>query len=108
MERIYETIEEAQAALRKRNILATQAEIVSSLDRLDLPLPLGPADLLEVAGNLGPGHKVNTRILRTERILSSKEWSEAVADVRSKMGLPPNGLTRDQARAAQKYQQVML
>ncbi|MFQ6026323.1 MAG: hypothetical protein ACE5Q6_02285 [Dehalococcoidia bacterium] len=100
MAKRYETIEEVQAVLRSRNILATQREIESSLDYLDLPLPLGPGDLPELVENLGPGHKVNPRILRTERILSSKEWAEAVADVRRKMGLPPGGLTQDQARRA--------
>ena len=71
MEQRYETIDEIQSALGKRSIQATQAEVESAMDWLGLRGNLGPADLTEIANNLGPKHKVNSRILRKQRILSS-------------------------------------
>ncbi|MFQ6026324.1 MAG: hypothetical protein ACE5Q6_02290 [Dehalococcoidia bacterium] len=98
MERVYETMEEIQTELRKRNIQATRAEVESALDQLDLRGALGPTDLKEIADHLGPQQKVSDRVLRVQRILDSEEWSEAVVARRIEVGLPANGLSEGQAR----------
>lgn len=94
----YEYLPDITEALRERRILVTQEEVASALEYLGLREPLGPGDLAELIEYLGPQHTANQRIVRTEKVLSSKKWADAVVAVRLELKLPPGGLTEGEAR----------
>ena len=98
MQHIYETNSELGKALEKKGFRVTQEELESVLNQLELGDPFGPEDLDVVACTLGPEHRVNSRVLRTDRTLSSDEWGEAVVTQRLGVGLPASGLTKGEAR----------
>jgi hypothetical protein len=94
----YESISDILTALRKRRIQVSREEVESGLEYLGLREPLGPGDLAELIEYLGPQHAVNQRIIRTQKVLSSKKWSDAVLAVRLELKLPPAGLTEGETR----------
>ena len=78
MPQIYETNSELEKALEKRGVQVTQEELESVLKQLELRSPFGPEDLKVVACTLGPERRTSSRILRTDRILSSDGWGEVI------------------------------
>ncbi|MFQ6031216.1 MAG: hypothetical protein ACE5Q6_27445, partial [Dehalococcoidia bacterium] len=97
MTETYETILELLPALRRRQIPASQEEVESELEQLGLREPFGPEDLAELVTHLGPQHRVNQRVIKTKKVLSSKKWRDAVGGVRLALGLPYTGLSQEQA-----------
>ncbi len=103
MQQIYETNAKLEKALEKRGFRVSQKELESVLNQLELRDPFGPEDLNQVACTLGPERRINSRVLRTNRILSSDEWGEAVVVQRLGVGLPASGLTEGEARELHMY-----
>jgi hypothetical protein len=98
VEQRYESISEVLTALRKRRLQVSREEVESVVKHLGLRDPFGPGDMAELIDRLGPQHAVNRRIIRTEKVLSSKEWAGAVLAVRLDLGLPSHGLSEGEAR----------
>jgi hypothetical protein len=98
VEQRYESIPDIMKALRKRRIQVSRKEVESGLEYLGLREPFGPGDVADLIGHLGPQHAVNRRIIRTEGVLTSKKWADAVLAVRLELGLPSIGLSEGEAR----------
>jgi hypothetical protein len=98
VEQRYESIPDIMKALRKRRIQVSRGEVESGLEYLGLREPFGPGDVADLIDHLGPQHAVNRRIIRTQKVLFSKEWADAVLAVRLDLGLPSHGLSEDESR----------
>jgi hypothetical protein len=102
MTKRYESLSEVLNVLRKRRIQASLEEVESVLRRLGLREPFGPEDVAELVTHLQPQHTVSRRIMKTARVLSSREWADAVLAVRLELGLPSTGLSEEAARKLHK------
>jgi hypothetical protein len=94
----YESIAAVLPVLRKRRIQAPREEVESVLRHLGLREPFGPEDVAELVTQLRPQHTVSRRIMQTARVLTSKQWTDAVLAVRLELGLPSTGLSEEAVR----------
>ena len=95
----YESFPDILGALEKRGCQTDRERLVNAMKGLQLHRPLSSEDLDEIANHLSTqGSKGNRHEIKAARVLSGTSWRRAVSKARSKLEVPPGGITEEQAR----------
>ena len=99
MSEAYESFEEILEALCQRGCKTNQEHLAKAMNNLDIHGLLGDQDIDDLTNYLGSEEsKGNRHEIKANKVLSESIWRGAVSRARSKLQIPPEGITEEQAR----------
>ena len=99
MSEAYESFEEILGALGKRGCKINREHLAKAMDNLDIHGLLGAQEIDELRSYLGPEESIaNRHEIKAAKVLSELVWRGAVLKARSKLQIPAEGITEEQAR----------
>ena len=99
MSEAYESFEEILGALGQRGCKTNREHLAKAMDTLDIHGLLSDQDIDELRNYLGSEESIGNRHeIKANKVLSESIWRGAVSRARSKLQLPPGGITEEQAR----------
>lgn len=99
MSEAYESFEEILGALGKRGCKTNREHLAKTMDNLDIHGLLSDQDIDELRNYLGSEESFGNRHETiADKVLSGSIWRGAVSTARSKLQIPAEGITEEQAR----------
>ena len=99
MSEAYESVEEILGALGQRGCKTHREHLAKAMDTLDIHGLLSDQDIDELRDYLGSEESIGNRHeIKANKVLSESVWRSAVSRARSKLQVPPGGITEEQAR----------
>ena len=99
MSEAYEGFEEILGALGQRGCKTNRAHLAKAMDTLDIHGLLSDRDIDDLRNHLGSEESISNRHeIKANKVLSQSIWHGAVSRARSKLQIPAEGITEEQAR----------
>ena len=99
MSEAYENFEEILGALGQRGCETNREHLAKAMNNLDIHGLLSDQDIDDLRSHLGSEESIGNRHeIKANKVLSQSIWRGAVSRARSKLQIPAEGITEEQAR----------